>query len=70
MKEFKLEEGTFIELHNLLKVLRLCESGGTAKMMIAEGLVKVDGIVELRRRCKISAGQIVEFENQKIVIQE
>jgi ribosome-associated protein len=68
MKEFRLEGREFIELNNLLKVTGLCESGGMAKAAIAEGLVKVDGNVELRKRCKIRQGQIVDFEGQKISI--
>ena len=47
MDEFKLEGKRFIELHNLLKVMGLCDSGGLAKKVIAEGHVKVDGHVEL-----------------------
>lgn len=68
MKEFKLEHGEFIELHSLLKVLGLCESGGAAKAAIADGSVKVDGNVELRKRCKIRKGQSVEFQDQKITV--
>ena len=66
--EFNLDGKEFIELNNLLKVLGLCESGGMAKTAIAGGLVKVDHHVELRRRCKIRAGQIVEFEGRTITI--
>lgn len=68
MSEFNLEGKEFIELDNLLKVMGLCDSGGVAKIAIAEGLVKVNGQVELRRRCKIRAGQVVEFEGQKITV--
>lgn len=68
MKEFKLENNEFIELDKLLKVTGLSESGGMAKAVIAEGRVKVDGAVELRKRCKIRKGQIVEFEGQRIVV--
>jgi ribosome-associated protein len=68
MEEFRLEGREFIELNNLLKVTGLCESGGMAKAVIAEGLVKVDGNVELRKRCKIRQGRIVEFEGQKIIV--
>ena len=68
MDEFKLEGQEFIELNNLLKVTGLCESGGTAKIAIAESLVLVDGHVELRRRCKIRTGQVVEFEGRKVVV--
>jgi len=65
---FKLEGKEFIELDNLLKVTGLCESGGSAKTMIAEGRVTVDGHVELRRRCKLRAGQVVEFEGHTVVV--
>ena len=68
MDEFNLEGKEFIELDNLLKVKGLCDSGGVAKIAIAEGLVKVDGQVELRRRCKIRTGQVVEFEGRKIAV--
>jgi len=69
METFELEGRDFIELNNLLKITGLCESGGRAKVLIAEGQVKVDGKVELRKRCKIRQGQVVEFEGQKISIQ-
>jgi len=68
MEEFSLEGRDFIELNNLLKVKGLCESGGMAKAVIAEGLVMVDGKVELRKRCKICAGQIVEFDGHTISV--
>ncbi len=68
MEEFALENTEFIELNDLLKVTGLCASGGMAKALIAEGQVKVDGEVELRKRCKIRQGQRVEFEGREIVI--
>jgi len=61
MESFDLAGHEFIELHNLLKVTGLCASGGEAKGVIAEGLVRVDGTVELRKRCKIHTGQRVEY---------
>jgi len=70
MEEFELQGREFVELHNLLKLTGLCSSGGTAKLMVAEGLVTVDGQVELRKRCKIRSGQMVEFEGQKIRVIE
>ena len=66
MVEFSLGGRSNIALHNLLKVEGLCESGATAKQVISEGLVSVDGQVELRKRCKIKAGQCVEFDKQKV----
>jgi len=68
MEEFKLENHDFIELNNLLKVMGLCATGGMAKTVIAEGHVMVDGNVELRKRCKIRQGQLVEFEGHKITV--
>jgi ribosome-associated protein len=46
----------------------LCDSGGIAKTVIAEGRVRVNGNVELRKRCKVRKGQLVEFEGHKIII--
>jgi ribosome-associated protein len=68
MEEFKLAGHEFIELNHLLKVTGLCASGGMAKGFIAEGRVRVDGNVELRKRCKIRTGQIVEFEGRQIIV--
>lgn len=68
MKEFILESSEYIELNHLLKIMGLCDSGGMAKAVIAEGMVKVDGEVELRKRCKIRKGQVVEFEGRKIMV--
>ncbi len=68
MEEFRLEGHEFIELNHLLKVTGLCASGGMAKAFISEGRVKVDGNVELRKRCKIRGGQVVEFEGRQITI--
>ena len=68
MLQFSLQGREFIELNNLLKVTGLCGSGGVAKMVIADGLVKVDGVVETRKRCKIRAGQTVAFQGQTIAV--
>ena len=68
MIEFELAEHDYIELHSLLKVTGLCESGGVAKLLIAEGLVHVDGEVETRKRCKIRVGQIVAFNDRQISV--
>ena len=68
MIEFELDGHDYIELHSLLKVTGLCASGGVAKLLIADGLVKVDGEVELRKRCKIRTGQSVELHDQRIIV--
>lgn len=66
MDAFELGMEEFIELNNLMKITGMCESGGMAKTMIAEGRVMVDGKVELRRRCKIRAGQIVAVGRREV----
>jgi ribosome-associated protein len=62
-------EGEYIELIKLLKVTGLCSSGGMAKIVTSEGKVKVNGAVELRKRCKILKGQRVEFEGNTIEVE-
>jgi ribosome-associated protein len=56
--EFQLN-GEFVELNQLLKLTGLCDSGGSGKMMVTAGAVSVDGKPELRRTCKVRAGQMV-----------
>jgi len=68
MEKFKLDGREFIELNNLLKVLTWVESGGRAKVLIGEGQVKVNGAVELRKRCKIQKGMKVEFMEQQVEV--
>ena len=66
--KFNLEDD-YIELNKLLKVTGLCATGGMAKIAIDEGLVKVDGIIELRKRCKIRKGQKIAFEEDNIEVE-
>ena len=63
MKSVFRIEGEYIELIKLLKATGLCPSGGLAKIVTEEGRVKVDNRIELRKRCKLRKGQIVEFQN-------
>jgi ribosome-associated protein len=51
--------GDHIALSALLKSTALADSGGAAKAMVASGVVQVDGQQELRKTCKIRAGQTV-----------
>lgn len=69
MMEFNLNEQDYIELNVLLKLLGLVESGGMAKMLILDGRVRVNKQVEDRIRRKLRVGDVVEFQNKKIVIQ-
>ncbi|MEO8298227.1 MAG: RNA-binding S4 domain-containing protein [Burkholderiales bacterium] len=51
--------GDHITLDALLKATGLAPSGGIAKAMIADGVVQVNGQVELRKTCKLRPGQLV-----------
>jgi ribosome-associated protein len=59
-------QGEFIELNVLLKLLSLASSGGAAKALVTEGLVRVDGVVETRIRRKLRAGQVVRLGDEVI----
>lgn len=67
MQTFTLQ-GEYVELCNLLKLTGLAQSGGQGKLMVSDGIVKVDGKTELRRTAKIRNGQIVECMGQKIKV--
>jgi len=61
-------EGEYVELNQLLKLVGACDTGGQGKQLVAEGLVRVDGEVELRKTCKIRSGRIVQFEDLRIEV--
>jgi ribosome-associated protein len=65
----KLRED-FIKLGQALKAAGLVESGVDAKFVIQDGLVKVNGSIETQRGKKLIAGDIVEFDGEKIKIEE
>ena len=60
--------GEYIELHSLLKATGVCDSGGAGKAIVAAGDVSVDGKVELRKACKIRAGQVVTLGDVRIKV--
>ena len=55
-----------VELNQLLKLVGVCDSGGAGKALVASGAVAVDGAVELRKTCKIRAGQVVTLDGIEI----
>lgn len=59
----------FIELDKLLKLLNLAPSGGIAKMMVAEGMVQVNGEFEFRKTRKLRVGDVVRLEDDEITIE-
>ncbi|MDF1673033.1 MAG: RNA-binding S4 domain-containing protein [Vicingaceae bacterium] len=65
--EFNLSQD-YIELIKLLKLLNLVESGAEAKIVVEEGLVKCNDVVEFRKRKKLRAGDKVYFNEKYIHI--
>jgi ribosome-associated protein len=61
-------EGEYVELNQLLKLVGLVDSGGAGKQLVASGAVCVDGGVELRKTCKIRAGQRVQVGDAEIQV--
>ena len=57
-----------VELYKILKFEGMVASGGQAKSVIDEGLVRVNGEIDVRRRKKIVSGDIIEFANEIINI--
>jgi ribosome-associated protein len=53
-----------INLTQVLKLSGLAENGGHAKALIADGLVRVNGQVELRKRRQMAVGDTVWVEGQ------
>lgn len=61
-------DSEYIKLDQFLKLVDLASTGGHAKFLIQEGLVKVNGEVELRRGKKLRAGDLVEIEGNLIKV--
>lgn len=67
MREFILKD-EYIELLKLLKLLRIAQTGGHAKMMVEDGEVIRNGEPEFRKRAKLKKGDVIEISGQKIII--
>jgi len=60
MEKYELKGEAYIELIKLLKILRISESGGQAKLMVEDGIVLRNGQPEFRKRAKLITGDIIE----------
>lgn len=60
--------GEYIQLDQLLKATGLCDSGGAAHALIADGQVKVDAAVEMRKRAKLRPGQKVSLAGETVLL--
>lgn len=69
MIRIKLKD-EFIKLGQALKAANLVESGVDAKNVIKDGLVRVNGEVDIRRGRKLYTGDIVDFNGEQIKIED
>ena len=69
MEIIKLRD-EYIKLGQALKAAGLVESGVDAKFVIQDGLVSVNGEIEVQRGKKLYAGDIVSFDGQEIRIEK
>jgi ribosome-associated protein len=60
--------GEHITLDALCKASGWADSGGSAKMLIAQGSVRVNGTVEVRRGRKLRAGDRVAWGDEHLLI--
>ena len=67
---FTLREGDeFIPLIALLKATGVVESGSQAQEVVVAGRVLRNGEVETRKRAKITAGEVIVFEDFEILVE-
>lgn len=55
----------YIKLEQFLKLSGAVDTGGIAKQVILDGLVKVDGEVCLMRGKKLRGGEKIEFDGEE-----
>ena len=62
--------GEYIKLGQALKAANLVEDGVEAKLVIQDGLVKVNNQVDIRRGRKLYNGDVVSFDGQELRIEK
>ena len=60
----------FIELNTFLRIIGAEGTGGKVKLVIRSGSVKGNGEVETRNKRKLKAGDIVEYQGKKHIVEE
>ena len=65
MEIIKLRD-EYIKLGQALKAANLVEDGVEAKLVIQDGLVKVNNEVDIRRGRKLYDGDVVSFDGQEL----
>lgn len=69
MEIIKLRD-EYIKLGQALKAANLVEDGVEAKLVIQNGLVKVNNQVDIRRGRKLYDGDVVSFDGQELRIEK
>lgn len=59
----------YIKLGQLLKLAGLVDSGVDAKIVVQDGLVKVNGEVDTRRGRKVVSGDVVEYQGNQVKVE-
>jgi ribosome-associated protein len=67
LKEILIQTET-INLDQFLKWSGILSTGGEAKVVIAEGSVKVNGVIETKRSRKLKASDVVELGGYRLVV--
>ncbi|HYQ55797.1 MAG TPA: RNA-binding S4 domain-containing protein [Draconibacterium sp.] len=67
MCEFQLNT-EYIELVKLLKLLRIAQTGGHAKIIVEDGEVLRNGEPEFRKKAKLIKGDVLEIMGETIKI--
>lgn len=69
MENINIEIKTeYIKLDQLLKFANLTDTGGLAKEIIQQGLVKVNGEICTMRGKKIRSGDVVSVEDYQVTV--
>ena len=63
------DDETFIPLIALLKATNVVDTGAEAQEVVSAGMVLRNGDVETRKRAKITAGEVIVFENYEILVE-
>lgn len=59
----------YIKLGQALKAAGLVETGAEAKVVVKDGLVRVNGQIEVQRGKKLVAGDMVEYQGKTVKIE-
>ena len=63
------DDEEYITLNVLLKITDLIQTGGMAKIFLAENVVYVNGEAENRRGRKLYRGDVISFKNREFIIE-